>query len=159
MSARWLGVLLFVVVAMASQAHAQGANGRQPTRVGWAFQLDLATGGDDLYNRETHASETNLGQGVTASLGAFFRPNPGSDFQLLGLVGFKSGVGLPASDEEADVTRWVFQLLASYPLENKWYVGGGPVVHTNPKYVDEYPDALDVDFDDAVGATIEGGWS
>jgi len=150
---KWMGMAL--LVTLAAQAVAQQT---PAPRFNGMFQIDLAAGGDDLRNAEIHASQTNLGQGVTFSFGATYRPVESSRLELQGIVGYKVGVPVP-DDEEANVTRWVLQLLANYPLEDKWYVGGGLAFHVNPKYVDDFPGALDVDFDDALGVTIEGGWS
>jgi hypothetical protein len=146
---------------MAGSALAQDAATKPMHRGGGAVQFELASGGDDLYNDETHASRTNLGQGGTLSLGGFYRPMENSPFELQAFVGFKVGWAIPVTGGggDADVSRWVVQLLGNYRNNEKWYVGGGLVLHLNPKYVDDYPGAVDVDFDNAAGALVEAGWN
>jgi hypothetical protein len=155
-------VALVLASILSAPAWAQAeAPAKIRARGGVALQVELATGGDELYNDETHASRTNLGQGGTLSLGGFYRPVESSPWEMQAFVGYKIGWPVPVrgGGGDADISRWVVQLLANYRNDSKWYAGGGLAFHLDPKYVDDYPGAVDIDFDNAVGVTAEAGWS
>ena len=133
-------------------------------RSGFAAQLDLSWGGDEISSSgtdPTYTAQEVLGEGITLSLGGFYRPSESRPWELQTFIGYKGGwiVPMRGGGYEADVSRWVFQLLANYRREDKWYFGGGLVFHGNPKYEDTAPGVADINFDNAVGAVIEGGWS
>ncbi|HEY6124050.1 MAG TPA: hypothetical protein VIV63_05335 [Steroidobacteraceae bacterium] len=133
-------------------------------RGGVAVQLDFSVGGDELTstaNDPPYTAQAILGEGMTLSLGGFYRLSESKPWELQALVGYKGGWAVPVrgGGYDADVSRWVFQLLAEYRQQDKWYFGGGLVFHGNPKWDNTAPGLADVHFDDAVGATIEGGWS
>jgi len=156
-TARILVSLLALVAGTA--AHAQDAAARQPKRWGGALQIDLSSGGDDLHDLGSDTNMT-LGQGLTLSGGVFFRPVDHSNFELQILAGFKDAEPLPVvGGPFTDVSRWVFQVLADYRSTDKWFVGGGLVLHGNPKVWSDFVGDPDIHFDDAVGAVIEGGWN
>ena len=158
-------VMLAAASLMSAASVAQdAAAAKTRARGGVALQLDVSSGGDEITsgsNYPPHAAHAILGEGMTLSVGGFYRPSESKPWELLAFVGYKGGWFLPVrgGGYESDVTRWVFQLLANYRLDNKWYFGGGLVLHGNPKYEDTAPGVADVHFDNAVGAMVEGGWS
>lgn len=165
MNCKVAAVVLVAASIMTRSAIAQdAAPTKTRARGGLALQLDLASGGDEITSGSTdplHYERAILGEGMTLSLGGFYRPSESGAWELQASIGFKGGWIVPvrAGPYEGDVSRWVFQLLADYRYENKWFLGGGVAFHANPKYELTTPGAADVNFDNAVGATIEGGWS
>jgi len=161
-----VAVVVFVAASiMSAAAIAQDeAAAKSRARGGVAVQLDLSFGGDEINNYGNDpplSAQAILGEGMTLSLGGFYRPSESKPWELQAFIGYKGGWIVPVrgGGYHADVSRWVFQLLANYRHENKWYFGGGLVFHGNPKFEDTDPGVTDVYFDDAVGATVEGGWS
>jgi hypothetical protein len=156
------GRVLVCLLALAAcdGAHAQDATARQPKRWGAALQFDLSSGGDRLDDDLGVDSGITLGQGLTLSGGVYFRPVEHSNFEMQVLAGFKSAAPLPiVAGPYTDVTRWVFQVLADYRSGDKWYFGGGLVLHGNPKVHNGLQYGSDIHFDDAAGALFEGGWN
>ena len=144
----------------AQHAAAQETVQKAPRLAGLILQLDVALGGDDIYDGETFFTHTDLGEGFTPSVGGFYRFRDYSPFELQAFVGYKTSWLVPVRAGPASgMNRWVFQLLANYHRDNKWYLAGGPVLHASPNYYDDAIDAVDVNFDDSVGAVIEAGWS
>ena len=150
-------LLALVLMAVVGPTWSQTTSAKPAPRFGGAVQFELATGGDEIES----ASKVNLGQGGTISVGGFFRPVQGSLFEIQTFLGYKWGMFVPiaAPGADPDVGRGVFQLLANYRNNDKWYVGGGLVVHLDPKYVSKLPSTPDVKFDTAAGALVEAGWS
>jgi hypothetical protein len=158
MSGRMLVTVLVLLACGPAQSQVMPA--KQPKRWGGALQLDLSRGGDRLQDDLGVDSGITLGQGLTLSGGVFFRPADHSNFEMQVLAGFKDGEPLPVvGGPFTDVSRWVFQVLADYRSSDKWFVGGGLVLHGNPKVSSGYQDEPDIHFDDAPGAVIEGGWN
>ncbi len=173
MSAR-IRVALLVLMA-GSGAHAQeatppeqvaaakkAADAKEAKPWGGALQVDLSAGGDKLNGNLDTTSEITLGQGLTLSGGFFFRPVEHPNFEMQVLAGFKAAAPLPlTAGIYTDVTRWAFQVLADYRRNDRWYFGGGLVLHANPKatYDSDILSSKTVHFDDAVGAMVEGGWN
>lgn len=155
---QWLGAaVLAALVGPASGADATAASERR-----WAgvVQVEFSAGGDDLYDEDIQLTQSNLGDGVALALGLMYRPIPTSAFEVQGLIGFKTDRVSPVIvGPDVSVRRTVFQLLGNYRNERKWYASGGLVFHGNPKFEDMWPDAEDVDFDDALGLTAEAGWN
>lgn len=157
-------IILVPAWIMSGASVAQDAAVKARARGGVALQLDLAVGGDEISSTgydPPHSAQASLGEGMTVSLGGFYRPSESKPWELQGFIGYKGGWLVPVrgGGDYADVSRWVLALLANYRHHEKWYFGGGLVLHGNPKYEDTAPGIADVNFDNAVGATIEGGWS
>jgi hypothetical protein len=158
MYARILAALLVLTAGSGACAQDAGA-AKQPRRWGMALQVDLSEGGDKIGDLGAD-NDVTLGQGLTLSGGVFWRPIEHSNFEMQVLAGYKGALPFPVNDGTyTDVTRWVFQVLADYRNNDKWYWGGGLVLHGNPKIWDDYYGAYRVHFDDAVGAVVEGGWN
>lgn len=158
-------VLGFVAASiMSGAAVAQDkAAAKTRSRSGVALQLDLSRGGDEItnYSNTPNAVQSHLGDGMTLSLGGFYRLSESKPWELQALIGYKAGWMVPVrgGGSYGDVSGWVFQLLANYHYQNKWHVGGGLTFHGNPKYTDNDAGVADFRFNSALGATIEGGWS
>jgi hypothetical protein len=151
---------ILVALGACAGAHAQDAAAKQPKRWGGALQVDLSAGGDKLGDNLESDSELTLGQGLTLSGGVYFRPVEHSNFEMQVLAGYKGAAPfVVVAGPYTDVTRWVFQVLADYRSNDKWYLGGGLVLHGNPKVYDDFFGQHNIHFDDAVGAVVEGGWN
>jgi hypothetical protein len=149
-----------LLVAMVPPAFAADEAVKSERRWAGAVQLELAAGGDDLYTEDLQLTESGLGDGISLALGLMYRPNPASSFEIQGLFGFKTDAVAPVTvGPQVSISRVVLQLLGSVRNERKWYASGGLVIHGSPKFEDNWPEAEDVKFDDAVGVTVEGGWN
>lgn len=152
-----------IAVASLLLAVAAGAQGQQAPpahRWGGAVQVDFASGGEQITHVSPTDANVSLGQGITASGGAFYRPLDHPRFELQFLAGYKTGAIIPIqAGPYTDVNRWVFQVLADYRLSNQLFWGGGLVVHGHPKIYNDNPGESDIHFDDALGAVVEGGWN
>jgi hypothetical protein len=163
MYVRFLVTLL--VLTASSGAHAQDAAPAKPAKSwGGALQVDIASGGEQASHVVDTDGKVSLGQGLTLSGGFFFRPVEHSNFEMQLLAGFKGGAPyLITVGPYTDVTRWVFQVLADYRNNDRWYYGGGLVLHGNPKITGDlygfYGPEDDLHFDDALGAVVEAGWN
>ena len=131
-----------------------------PVKTGLGFVLEGAGefGGDHIATVTfTDDSDQNVdaGDGLTLSGGAHFRSVSNWDFR--GTVGYKY-VTTEADNADIHVDRIVLKAVADYFFNSKWYVGGGAVYHSGTQF---HADGLgpDIEFDDALGATIEAGWS
>jgi hypothetical protein len=158
-------VKTFVYVLAASfglmQAAAADPKTDRPARR-WAaaVQLDFSAGGDDLINDEIQLTETGLGDGITPSIGLIYRPMADSVFELQAWLGYKLDIIVPVRvGPNVGISRTVFQFLGNYRNNDKWYVGGGLVLHTGAKFEDDWPDAQDLNFGNAAGVMLEGGWN
>jgi hypothetical protein len=141
---------------------ALAADGPVTTERRWAgaVQVEFSAGGDDLYDEDLQLTKSALGDGVSLALGLFYRPIPESAFELQTFLGFKTDHVAPVTvGPDVSVRRTVVQFLGNYRNARKWYASGGLVLHTNTKFEDNWPGAVDLDFDDAVGVTVEGGWN
>jgi len=127
----------------------------------WAgsVQVEASRGGDDLYNDELQLSTASIGDGVALAAGLIYRPVENSVFELQGWIGYKFEWVQPILGNDIGFSRTVVKLLGNYRNDDKWYVGGGPVFHINPKFEDDWFGYEEFKFDDAVGLTIEGGWN
>jgi opacity protein-like surface antigen len=145
--------------AFATAQDASAPATKPQRRGGAALQFELTAGGDDLDNDAIQISGTNLGQGGTLSFGGFYRPWEASRFELQGFLGYKIGWAVPVrgGGGEADISRWVVQLLGIHHTKDKLYVGGGLAYHANPKYTFSY--SANLHFDNAVGVTVLAGWN
>ncbi len=156
--AGWIALCFFMVSADFAQAQ-NATNSRPLRRGGAALQIGLDGGGDYLH--EFTDTNMTLGEGVSFSAGGFYRPVETSPLEIYGLVGAKLGFFAPiqGAGYDSNVKRWTAELLANYRFNNKWYVDGGLVYHINPRFYDDNPAATDVQFKNALGATVGFGWS
>lgn len=158
-------ILLLAASITPGAAVAQGeVAAKTRSRGGVALQLDLSRGGDEIASNSNtpNAVQSHLGDGVTVSMGGFYRLSESKPWELQGLIGYKAGWVVPVrggGGYQGEVSGWVFQLLANYHYQNRWHFGGGLTFHGNPQYEDNAPGVADFHFESAVGATIEGGWS
>jgi hypothetical protein len=158
-------ILVVMVVAASLPPGTALAQDAAPSKVrargGLALQLDASAGGDEITSDTVppYTLDSNLGDGMTLSLGGFYRPSESKPWELQAFIGYKRAWFIPmaAPGYEGDISRWVVQLLANYHYENKWYFGGGLTYHANPRLGHNM--GADIEFDSAVGATVEGGWS
>jgi hypothetical protein len=156
------GLATAMAMAMATlPAHGADDGAKARRRAGAMVQLEVAAGGDDLRGSALeNPSNADMGQGVMLAVGGFYRPVADSAWELQVLAGHKAAILVPIRvGPDSNVSRWTLQVLGQYRAENKFYWGGGLVYHINPKYYDDWPDAQDVDFDDAPGAMVEAGWN
>jgi len=154
-------MLRSVLAAMTVAALVMPASAADPAtserRWAGAVQLELSAGGDDLYGDGLELTKSGLGDGVSLALGLMYRPIATSSFELQGLLGYKQDNVAPVTvGPEVSIRRTVLQLLGGVRNDRKWYASGGLVLHLSPGFEDHWPDAQDVNFDDAVGVTAEG---
>ena len=154
---------LLLVLGLAGMQMAEAADPAKPAsarRWAGAVQVDVSAGGDDLWNDDIQLSKTSLGDGPSMSAGLIYRPMESSVFELQGWLGYKFDWIQPIFGDDLGFSRTVIQLLGNYRNNDKWYVGGGLVLHLHPEFEDEFFGFNEqLAFDDAAGVTIEGGWN
>jgi hypothetical protein len=152
------GAAVLALFSIAAQAAGPAAKDLGP-RGGFLAQLDADFGGDDLatvYFEDDDSQDITAGQGVTLSVGGYFRPVDDSAFEIDASVGYKYAT-TQADNADINVSRTVMQLGAAYRWPNGFYVGGGLVEHFSPQLNgDGFFD--DIQFDDATGFNVELGW-
>src|SRR5262245_23437303 len=128
-------------------------------RAGFLGQFDADFGGDDLatvYFEDDESQDITAGQGVTLSVGGYFRPIADSTFEIDASIGYKYAT-TQAENADINVSRTVMQLGAYYRWPNGFYLGGGLVEHFGAELNgDGFFE--DVKFDDATGFNVEIGW-
>jgi hypothetical protein len=156
------GLLLAGAMSLPVETTAQDAAAAtppQPRRGGAALQVDWGAGGDSFY--DLTGTKMDAGDGLGVSIGGFYRPMEHSPLEIYGFVGYRLGFLVPVmgGGYSSNTERVVLSLLANYRFDNKWYVAGGLVHHSNAKFEDDDPAGLDFDLGSATGATVEAGYS
>ncbi|HET9863290.1 MAG TPA: outer membrane beta-barrel protein [Steroidobacteraceae bacterium] len=157
------GALLLALFSMAAHAADPaadpGADLDLGPRGGFLAQLDADFGGDDLatvYFEDDSSQDVKAGQGLTLSVGGYFRPIADSSFEIDASLGYKY-VTTQADNADINVSRTVLQLGAYYRWPNGLHLGGGLVEHLGPELNGD-GFFQDVQFDDATGFNLEIGW-
>ena len=152
------GAALLALFCITAQAAGPASKDLGP-RGGFLGQFDLDFGGDELatvYFEDDDSQDLTAGQGVTLSVGGYFRPIDISSFEIDASIGYKYAT-TQAENADINVSRTVMQLGALYRWPNGFYVGGGLVEHFSPQLNgDGFFE--DVQFDDATGFNVEIGW-
>jgi hypothetical protein len=152
------GAALLALFSIAAQAADPASKDLGP-RGGFLGQFDADFGGDDLatvYFEDDDSQDITAGQGVTLSVGGYFRPIDTSSFEIDASIGYKYAT-TQADNADINVSRTVMQLGALYRWPNGFYVGGGLVEHFGPELNgDGFFE--DIQFDDATGYNLEIGW-
>jgi hypothetical protein len=148
-----------MVLALAVLAAGHGAAQAQATgRVGLLLAADAGVGGDTvdtLYYTNGSTQKIRAGNGVTLAAGLYYQM-PNSPLDLVASVGYKFSLA-PASNGNPTLTRTVFTARADYHLDDSFWVGGGPVLHTNIQY-DSDGFGFNQTFDNATGFSVVAGW-
>jgi len=135
-------------------------------------ELGYELGGDKLVEVSCYDSTDNsystpslrAGDGLLAGFGGHVRPNRRSPWDLKLTFDYK----YQSACESVNLQRFRLTLLPSYHFgpRNHWWAGAGLIYETGIKFdgknlpVEGYPGATlgTVNFDDAVGATVQLGW-
>ena len=117
------------------------------------------TGGGDSVCKASFTDgstqDINAGQGFDFGLGAHykFEANP---IDLNATIGYK-WVTTKATNANVNLSRTVLELRADYIFKNDFWIGTGPVWHSDIKLnSDGY--GQNAGFDNAQGLTVKGGW-
>ena len=152
------GAALLALFCITAQAAGPASKDLGP-RGGFLGQFDLDFGGDELatvYFEDDDSQDLTAGQGVTLSVGGYFRPIDISSFEIDASIGYKYAT-TQADNADINVSRTVMQLGALYRWPNGFYMGAGLVEHFSPELNgDGFFE--DVQFDDATGFNVEIGW-
>jgi len=152
------GAALLALFCITAQAAGPASKDLGP-RGGFLGQFDLDFGGDELatvYFEDDDSQDLTAGQGVTLSVGGYFRPIDASSFEIDASIGYKYAT-TQADNADINVSRTVMQLGALYRWPNGFYMGAGLVEHFSPELNgDRFFE--DVQFDDATGFNVEIGW-
>jgi len=152
------GAALLALFCITAQAAGPASKDLGP-RGGFLGQFDLDFGGDELatvYFEDDDSQDLTAGQGVTLSVGGYFRPIDISSFEIDASIGYKYAT-TQADNADINVSRTVMQLGASYRWPNGFYLGAGLVEHFGPELNgDGFFE--DIQFDDATGFNVEIGW-
>jgi len=152
-------LLALVVVSGAAQAADPAGEASHGKRGGLLLQMDADFGGDEVATvvfEDDSDQDLTAGQGVTLSVGGYFRPVESSPFRIEGSVGYKFST-TAASNADIGMSRTLLQLGGAYEWPNGFYLGAGVVQHLGPK-LDGDGFFEDIDFDDATGFNFEIGW-
>lgn len=153
------GVMLAVLVAMSSAASADDQDLGRGGRAGLTLEGALEFGGDDVatvFYTNGDTQDVQAGQGVTVAIGGHVRPTETSPFELRATVGYKF-VSTMASNADIGMDRLTWKLIGSVRDEKGFWIGAGPVRHTNIKF-DADGMGPNVSFEDASGVAVELGW-
>jgi hypothetical protein len=126
--------------------------------VGWVAAASLEYGADEVakayFSSQTDQS-VRAGHGIGLAVGAHFR-RAASRFDCSGTVGLKY-VTNKASNVDININRIVLEGLASYSINDDWWVGAGPVLHTSGRF---HGGGLvpDLEFDSTASVTAKLGW-
>ena len=94
-----VAVVVFVAASiMSAAAIAQDeAAAKSRARGGVAVQLDVSDGGDEITSNTVppHTVESTLGDGMTLSLGGFYRLSESKPWELQAFIGYKDGWIVP----------------------------------------------------------------
>lgn len=151
-----LGMLALLAAAQSEAAPGNGAGSEGS--LAFVAEANLEYGGDnvaEVFFTNGESQHVKTGQGVTLALGAHFRP-AASAWDFSATAGYKF-VTTAAKNADLGIDRVVLKFTGSYTFPNEWWIGAGPVWHTNTKFNGDgfLPD---VEFDDAVGAQVGIGW-
>lgn len=163
-SFRWIAGICFLAACASAPAHAGGFSwadhaGEPRSQFSFAFGADAEFGGDDVATVAfVDGSHQNVraGQGVSLSLGGYFRPAPESPFGVRATLGYKY-VTTKASNADITLTRVVTELVGTYRFNDSFWMGAGPVRHSSIKF-DGGGLGPDLRFDSATGFRAEAGW-
>lgn len=155
-----LGWCALLALVLAAPAMAANKDAPPPRRGGMAIAVELGAGGDSL--EPISGTKLHAGDGLTPMVGGFWRPKADSPLEIYGLAGYDLGFVVPVEGgggDNANLTSPVLEVLANYRFDNKWFVAGGLVGRLDPRFKTDNPNYADIDFDPAIGATVEAGWS
>lgn len=149
----WSALALILGASGAARAHQVMDSGS-----GLLVAADAAIGGDSvdtLYYSNGLRRDIPTGNGITLSVGAHVRLGD-SPVELVGTVGYKFLLAA-ASNGNPTFTRTTVTLRADYHLDEAFWVGLGPVLHSRIQY-DSDGFGFDQTFQDARGLTVVAGW-
>lgn len=151
-----LGKTLFI--ALASLGIAVPASAQASGHGGWVLKADAEFGGDEVakvYFANGDTQSVRAGQGMSLGVGGHYRPAD-SKWDFSGTVGFKY-TSTKAVNTNINMNRTVFEFRVDRFLEDGWWIGAGPVVHTGIRF---NADGLapNLGFDSATGLTAKVGW-
>jgi hypothetical protein len=145
--------LSLLALGMALPAAAQ-----TPGKGGWVFKLGAEFGGDEVakvYFSDGSTQSINAGQGLSLGVGGHYSP-AGTKWDFNGTVGFKY-TSTKGRDASINMNRTELEFRADRFLEEGWWIGAGPVIHTGTRF-SAGGFAPNVDFDSATGLTAKVGW-
>lgn len=127
--------------------------------VGFVTEVALEFGGDTIATvgfDDQSTQDIKAGQGFTFSLGGLVRSGRTHGPSLRGTIGYKY-VGTKDDDSSIDLTRIAGELVGGWLFPSGLWLGAGPVYHTAIEF-DQGRFGPPVEFDDAIGGTVELGW-
>lgn len=150
--------VLLAIAAMGVCSAAAAEDAASQGKFGWIVKMDVEAGGDEIatvFYTNGRSQSINAGQGGTFAGGVHYQPaHSNFDFSLTGGMKFQMTA---ASNANINMRRFVVEARADYWFNDTYWIGAGPVFHSNIKY-DGDGFTRNADFDDATGFTIKGGW-
>ena len=148
---------LLALALAASTLAAQDAS-LQPGHLGWTLAGSAAFGGDDvvtvLFTDGTSQSIT-AGQGLGFNVGGHYRL-ASAPIDLSATLGLKYAT-TKATNANINLNRTVIELRADYLLNDRFWIGAGPVWHSSIK-LNTAGLTPNVDFATATGLGLKFGW-
>lgn len=151
--------LFLLTIAGAAPAFAQIETfDTQDKSTGWLLTFNAEFGGDAVATvlfTDGSEQDVNAGQGISLSVGRFFRPNAGP-FMFSGGLGYKY-VTTKADNADITLTRFVLDARVDRGLQNNLWIGAGPVLHFGTKLKTDGLGPNET-YDAALGLNFRFGW-
>ena len=152
-----IGALAGITVAASGGAQAE-TYGQNRDQLGLVLETDAEIGGDNVVKVfYTNGDTQNIkaGQGVTLAAGVHYKP-AGFPIDFAATAGYKF-VTTAADNTDLRIERVVIKATGTYALPYNLWAAAGPVWHVGTKLKGD-GFVPNIDFGDAVGATVGFGW-
>ena len=152
-----IGALAGITVAASGVAHA-ATDGQNRDQLGLVLEADAEFGGDNVVKVFfTNGDTQNIkaGQGLTLAAGAHYQP-AAFPIDFAATVGYKF-VTTAADNTDLRIERVVIKVTGTYALPHNLWADAGPVWHVGTKLKGD-GFVPNIDFGDALGATVGFGW-
>lgn len=158
------GVVLGVSFHAFAFAQDGSATAEQATRYGdagwgWTGDLALEFGGDDVATvsfTDGSTQDVKAGQGVAFAIGGHYRRSEFSPYDFRATIGYKY-VTTQATNADITLTRFTYEFSAIRNLNQKWWLGGSLIHHSNISF-DADGLGPDGDFEDSTGFGLRVGY-
>jgi hypothetical protein len=158
MRIRVVGWALLALLAVAFSPLSQAQGLQSPGHFGPVLEFSGEFGGDnvaEVFYTNGSSQDIKAGQGVTLAAGVHYQP-VSVPIDFAATVGYKF-VRTEAYDTDLGMDRVVIKVTGTYMLPRYFWVDAGAVWHTDV-HLNGAGYIPDVDFNDAVGATVGVGW-
>lgn len=150
-------ILFLVFTALPLRAQIETFDSAEKT-AGWLMTFNAEFGGDAVATvlfTDGSEQDVNAGQGISLSVGRFYRPNAGP-YMLSAGLGYKY-VTTKADNADITLTRFVLDARVDRGLQNNLWIGAGPVLHVGTRLKTDGLGPNET-YDPALGLNLRFGW-